>query len=291
MPKRNKPAAIQGLTKPKQLAFGWYGGKFSHLNWLLPLLEIPCHHYCEPFAGSGAVILNRPPSNLETFNDLDGEVVHFFKVLREQPDEFHRQVALTPCSREEFVTACLLDPNLTDLERARRFFVRARQVRTGLATQATPGRWANYIDTSRSGMSGLCSRWLNSVAGLPEIAERLQRVQIENRPAIECIHLYDTKETLFYVDPPYVHLTRGDSSAYQHEMSDADHIELANVLNRCKGKIAISGYESELYEKLFLQPKWTKIAGPTKTNHSSKGERTEYLWTNYDVRQEPGLFA
>src|ERR1039457_3764563 len=84
----------------KLIAFGWYGGKFSHLKWLLPLLP-ECHHYCEPFAGSGAVLLNREPSPVETFNDLDGEVVNFFRVLREHGDELTRQIGLTPFSREE----------------------------------------------------------------------------------------------------------------------------------------------------------------------------------------------
>ena len=78
---KNKPSPIITLQSKKLIPFGWYGGKFSHLDWLLPLLP-ECHHYCEPFAGSGAVLLNRKPSKVETYNDLDGEVVNFFKVLR-----------------------------------------------------------------------------------------------------------------------------------------------------------------------------------------------------------------
>jgi len=105
------------LRKPKLLAFGWYGGKFSHLDWLLPLLP-PCHHYCEPFGGSAAVLLNRPPSPVETYNDIDGEVVNFFRVLRERKDALIEAIALTPFSREEFALACKLDPSLPPLERA-----------------------------------------------------------------------------------------------------------------------------------------------------------------------------
>src|SRR4051812_49495943 len=94
--------------KKKLIAFGWYGGKFSHLKWLLPLLP-ECHHYCEPFAGSAAVLINRPPSPVETYNDLDGEVVNFFRVLRERGKALRKAIGLTPFSREEFGNACTLD--------------------------------------------------------------------------------------------------------------------------------------------------------------------------------------
>lgn len=126
----------------KLIAFGWYGGKFSHLDWLLPLLPETIH-YCEPFGGSAAVLLNRKPSPVETYNDVYGDVVLFFRVLREQPDELIRAIGLTPFSREELEIACS-EPSsaLSDIERARRFFVRARQVRTGLAQTASVGRWA-----------------------------------------------------------------------------------------------------------------------------------------------------
>ncbi len=204
----------------KLIAFGWYGGKFSHLDWLLPLLP-QTKHYCEPFGGSAAVLLNREPSPVETYNDLDGEVVNFFRVLRTQKDALIEAIGLTPFSREEFELA--ISPNnqeLSDLERARRFFVRARQVRTGLAQTASTGRWAHCLLTSRAGMAGAVSRWLGSVEGLAEIAQRLLRVQIEHAPAIEVIQRYDSEETLFYLDPPYPHDSRGDSKAYAYEMTD-----------------------------------------------------------------------
>src|SRR5207237_3814908 len=145
-------------------------------------------------------------------------------------------------SREEFARACTLDPGLPALERARRFYVRARQVRTGLNQTASLGRWANCKNTSRAGMSGVVSRWLGSIAALPEIAERLLRVQIENRPALEIIRLYDDPRTLFYCDPPYLHETRGDCKAYRFEMGSTDHAKLAKTLRGVKGMAAVSGY-------------------------------------------------
>ncbi len=280
---RKKPSPISSLEKKKLIPFGWYGGKFSHLDWLLPLLPY-CHSYCEPFAGSGAILLNREPSPVETYNDLDGEVVNFFRVLRNQKRELAEAVGLTPFSREEFATACILDPGLTALERARRFYVRARQVRTGLAQTASLGRWANCKNTSRRGMSGVISRWLGGVEHLPQIAERLVRVQIENRPASEVIGLYDSTDTLFYCDPPYVHETRGDSGAYGYEMSNKEHEALAETLNSAKGLVAISNYDCPLMDKLYTEKKWVKNVGHAKTIHSTKGKRVEVLWTNYDPK-------
>ena len=279
--KKSAPPPVTRLRSKKLIAFGWYGGKFSHLDWLLPLLP-SCHHYCEPFAGSGAVLLNRASSPVETYNDIDGEVANFFRVLRDDKEKLVEAIGLTPFSREEFAIACAIDPDVRPIERARRFFVRARQVRTGLAQTASLGRWANCKNTSRSGMSGVISRWLGSIEDLPDIAERLLRVQIENRPAIDVIRLYDSPETLFYCDPPYVHLTRGDKRSYGYEMTDDEHRELAKVLNNAQGLVAISNYECELMDELYLSSKWKKTLAKEKTIHSTKGKRVEALWTNYD---------
>jgi len=283
---KKTPALIQVLTQPKKLiAFGWYGGKFSHLDWLLSLLP-ECLHYCEPFAGSGAVLINRKPSPVETYNDIDGEVVNFFRVLREQKNELIEKISLTPFSREEFALACELNPDLTPLEKARRFFVRARQVRTGLAQTATVGRWANCKNTSRAGMSGVVSRWLGGIEQLEFIADRLIRVQIENRPANDIIKIYDSKETLFYCDPPYIHETRGDTKSYSYEMSNQQHTELAEILNSVEGMVALSNYQCELMDKLYPKSKWTKILSPEKTIHSTKDKRQEVLWVNFDLNKK-----
>lgn len=264
----------------KRIAFGWYGGKYSHLDWLLPLLP-EARQYCEPFGGSAAVLLNRRPAPVETYNDLDGEVVNFFRMLRDKKGELVEAIGLTPFSREEFSIVCERGgPATSDLERARRFFVRARQVRTGLAQTASLGRWANCRNTSRAGMSGVVSRWLGSVDQLPAIAERLLRVQIENRPALEVIDLYDDPETLFYCDPPYVHATRGDSKAYGFEMSDHEHHRLAERLHRARGKVALSGYRGDLYDRLYAD--WRRIDAPPKVCHSIKKQRSEVLWVNYE---------
>lgn len=271
-------ATLRRRNYRKLIAFGWYGGKFSHLGWLLEHLP-DCHHYCEPFAGSAAVLINRPPAPVETYNDVDGEVVNFFRVLRNRTEDLVREIVLTPFSREEFAVALETHNGITDVERARRFFTRARQVRTGLAQTASVGRWANCKNTSRAGMSGVVSRWLGSVEHLPQIAERLLRVQIENRPALDIVKLYDSDDTLFYCDPPYPHESRGDSKAYAYEMTDDEHRQLAQTLNAAQGKVALSGYRCPLMQKLYGH--WNRIDAPQKNCHSVKQSRQEALWTNF----------
>ncbi|MFX0200904.1 MAG: DNA adenine methylase [Candidatus Hodarchaeota archaeon] len=274
----------QTKTKKKLIAFGWYGGKYSHLDWLLPLLP-KTKHFCEVFGGSAAVLLNRPPSPIETYNDIDREVTNFFRVLRDQSDELIRVIGLTPFSREEFELA-IAEPDgpISDLERARRFYVRARQVRTGLAQKASAGRWAHCRLTSRAEMAGAVSRWLGSIEDLPYIAQRLLRIQIENCAAIELIKRYDSEDTLFYCDPPYPHGSRGDKNAYAYEMTDKDHRRLADILRNVKGKVALSGYHCELMNELYAD--WVYLEAPTKNCPSVRTPRTEVLWVNYDIRKE-----
>ncbi len=271
--------------RSKMIAFGYYGGKFSHLDFILPLLPTHFTHYCEVFGGSAAILINRPPAPVETYNDLDGEVVNFFECLRDQGKELVRLISLTPFSRLELVKSLSQTDGLTNLERARRFFVRARQTRTGLAQTSSEGRWAHCVLTSRAEMAGAVSRWLGSVEGLPEIVQRLQRVQIENAPASEVILRYDSPQTLFYCDPPYAHEARGDSKAYGYEMTDSQHEELAKLLRNVRGAVALSGYRCTLMARLFRG--WHRVDADTRLCNSSKGERTESLWTNYDPATAP----
>lgn len=269
--------------REKMIAFGYYGGKFSHLDFILPLLPEDRLHYCEPFGGSAAVLINRLPAQVETYNDMDSEVANFFCCLRDQSDELIRRIALTPFSREELVRAHATEPITDAIERARRFFVRARQTRTGLAQTSSEGRWAHCVLTSRAGMAGAVSRWLGSVEGLAEIVQRLQRVQVENAPAIEVIRRYDSPGTLFYCDPPYPHEARGDSKAYGFELSDAQHEELASVLHAVEGAVAVSGYSCELMNRLYAD--WSRVDAPPHLCNSSKTQRVESLWLNYAVPQ------
>jgi DNA adenine methylase len=212
------------------------------------------------------------------------DLFNFFRVLREQKDKLIEAIGLTPFSRAEFELAINGTPEgISDLERARRFYIIARQVRTGLAQKASSGRWAHCLLTSRAGMAGAVSRWLGAVEDLPYIAQRLLRVQIENAPAIEVIKRYDSKETLFYCDPPYPHDSRGDSNAYANEMSDYQHRKLAEVLRSVKGKVALSGYHCKLMDELYRD--WQSIEAEEKHCHSVKTPRQEVLWINYPIEE------
>lgn len=266
------------------IAFGYYGGKFSHLDWLLPLLPTDgITHYCEPFGGSAAVLLNRQPAPVETYNDLDGDIGVFFKVLREQRDTLLDALACTPFSRAEYALACQNTGELSELERARRLYVRISQ---GFAQipNATPGRWGYVITQSRNDMGGRVSSFYNGLDRLGEVAKRLLRVQIENEAAIKVIQRYDTPETLFYLDPPYTPDVCYVEMAYRFVMTLDEHRELLQVVKQCKGKVAISGYDNPLYVSELAG--WHRTL-PAPKNIAVKREigdrlRQEVLWSNYD---------
>ncbi len=247
----------------------------------MPLIPRDATHFCDVYGGSAAVILNLEPYPVETYNDIDSELVNFFETLRGQEQELIKAISLTPFSRAELARACESATGLTALERARRFYIRARQTRTGLAQKSSGGRWAHCVLTSRAGMAGAVSRWLGSVEGLAEITQRLQRIQIENSPAIEVIRRYDTDRTVFYLDPPYVHATRGDSMAYGYEMTDEQHEVLASVLRNIRGRAIISGYRNDLYDRLFAD--WRRVDAPERLCHSVRKPRRESAWLNFQA--------
>ena len=270
---------IASRKSKRLIAFGWYGGKFSHLDFLAPLIPDDATHFCDVYGGSAAVLMNVGPFPVETYNDVDSELVNFFRTLRNQGPKLIKAIGLTPFSREELARACEPAAGLTKLERARRFYVRARQTRTGLAQTSSEGRWAHCVLTSRAGMAGAVSRWLGSVEGLAEIAQRLQRVQIENAPAVEVIKRYDTDDTVFYLDPPYVHSVRGDASAYGFEMTDEEHAELSGVLHAVRGRAVLSGYRTDLYDDLYAD--WRREDAPERVCHSVRRPRRESAWMNF----------
>lgn len=277
-------------AKPRMYkAFSWWGGKFSHLDWLLPLLP-RCQHFVDVFGGSGSVILNRAPSPIETYNDIDDYVVTFFRVLRDNHEELIRQILLTPFSREERRIAYRgrqVPTDITDLEKARRFFVLAGQAHRAQA-QDYSGHYLNAWRISRDkltrGMAHGIADWEVTIDGLAYLATRLKRVQIENYPWQRVIELCDTPSTLLYCDPPYVHSTRDQAAldSYAGEMGDAEHRELAAKLHTIKGLAAVSGYPSELYNELYGD--WHRFDMPV-LSHASQyaAERVESVWTNYPL--------
>lgn len=266
------------------IAFAYYGGKYKHLADILPLLPA-ADHYCEPFCGSAAVLLNRKPSPIETISDLNADITNFFKILRENGPELIAKLELTPYSRQEFQEAW--EYHTDPVENARRFFVRLTMDIAKAGKRSNSG-WSANVKFCPGQHSYTPQNFINKINGLPNIISRLRTVQIENRPAIEIINKYDRPETLFYCDPPYLAETRTSADDYKYEMSIDDHRRLAKTLNKCKGKVAISGYDAPAMEKLYPSSKWYKTAFKTRRVPMSKSKnlkRQEILWTNYDPLQ------
>lgn len=260
-----------------QTVLKYPGAKNRIAGWICGY--IPKHDvYLEPFAGSLAVLFNKEPCHIETVNDLHGEVVNYFRVLRDSPDELRRLIALTPYSRTEYERA--YEGADDDTERARRFCVRCWM---GFGCSNL------YKNGFKSGQQGNSPNPARAWAGLPmvmeEAAKRLKNVQIENVSALELIRRYDTGDVFMYVDPPYLHGTR-KNYLYKYEMDDGEHEELLKVLVKHPGKILLSGYENEMYDDYLSG--WTKAHKNTTAENGLA--RTETLWMNYEPARQLGLF-
>ncbi len=242
---------------------------------------IPKHKvYVELFFGSGGVFFNKPRVHIETINDLNDDVVNFFKVLREQPEELAKLIYLTPYARTEYDLAYEDSENISELEKARRYCVRCWQ---GFGA-------ANlYHNGFKSGQQTKSPNPARGFSELPETlllaGERLRGVQIEHLPAVELIKRYDTEDVFIYADPPYLHSTR-KNYLYKHEMTDEEHIELLELLIKHPGKVLLSGYDNDLYNSILQG--WRKVKKDTLAEGGVK--RTETLWMNYESNQQMMIY-
>ncbi|TKG57951.1 DNA adenine methylase [Prauserella endophytica] len=264
--------------------FAYFGGKTRLAEQIVAHLP-PHEHYVEPFAGSLAVLLAKPRSRMETVNDIDHDLMTFWRVLREQPAELARVCALTPHARAEFLEAYALgldEPD--DIERARRIWVRLAQSRSGTLLRTG---WRHYVDPagSTTSMPGYLEAYVGRMAAG---AERLAGVSLECQPALDIIDRYGRSErVLLYVDPPYLGSTRV-SGGYRHEMkTEAQHRELAAALRSCAASVVLSGYDSPLYTDLYDGWHVTRI-DTTTGQGGTRQDRTEVLWSNRTP--EPSLF-
>ena len=265
--------------------FAYYGGKTMLADRIVSLL--PRHqHYVEPFAGSLAVLLAKPRVQCETVNDLDGDLMTFWQVLRDQPEELLRVCELTPHSRADYEVSGSRD-NVSDLERARRVWARLAQGRKG--SLSPRDGWRFQVSAASRGhsiprdLTGYTRRLLPAAA-------RLAGVTLESLPALELIKRYGTEpDTLIYADPPYLGNTRS-SRGYRVEMPDiADHQALAEALRGCSAAVVLSGYDSPLYAELY--DGWHTYRITTMTGQGgTNGERIEVLWSNRPLGQQASLF-
>lgn len=250
------------------------GAKNRIADWICEY--IPPHEvYVEAYFGSGAVFFNKVPARIETINDLDGNVVNYFKVIREKPDELAKQLEMTPYSRDEYNNAFKICQEDSDVEKARKFAVRCWQ---GFGCSNV---YRNGFRSSQQASSPhVTKEWRGIPERLMKASERLKNAQIENLPAVELIQRYNTPDVFLYVDPPYLHGTR-KNYLYKYEMSDCDHLELLEVLASHPGKVLLSGYDNHLYNDML--PGWRKVK---KRTQAEKGlSRIETLWMNYEFGQ------
>lgn len=276
--------------KPSRPVLRYHGGKWKLAEWIIS--HFPAHKiYIEPFAGAASVLMRKARARSEMINDLDGEIMNLFRVLRDpmQARELERLIRLTPYARSEFEASYLSgsDP----IEQARRLIFRSF---AGFGVDGITATWTTGFreNLTRNGGSP-ANDWMNYPDAIAAMTERLRGVVIENRPALHLIEKHDTPATLFYCDPPYAHATRAGwvkrRHSYRHEMSDDEHRELATALHAVKGMVVISGYPCALYDELFGD--WECVQREAMADGARK--RIECLWLSpaTKARLQLGLFS
>ncbi|MCG7932955.1 MAG: DNA adenine methylase [Candidatus Thiodiazotropha lotti] len=264
-------------TKIQHPVMRYHGGKYRLAPWIMSFF--PDHYtYVEPFGGAAGVLLQKPRSMSEVYNDLDGDVVNVFRVLqdRDLADDLRRRLVVTPYARAEFDIS--YESTDDQVEQARRTLIRAHQ---GFGSAgATKHKTGFRIDSAREygTAAHLWAKYPNQIASF---VERMQSVVIENKPAIEVIDNHDRTNTLYFVDPPYMHSTRRMRAGgyYNHEMTDDDHVQLLDVLNQVSGMVVLSGYDSEIYNDMLSS--WTRHTTSARIS-AGRGTaiRTEVVWLN-----------
>lgn len=262
------------LTQPLK----WHGGKHYLAKRIIPLMP-PHTHYVEPYFGGGSVLLNKDPDNVsEVANDIHGDLTNFWRVLQSPNDFaiFQRIIDAVPFSQIEWEES--KDLTNDKIQLAVRFFIRCRQSRAGkFDCFATLSR-----NRLRRRMNEQASAWMTAVEGLPAVAARLRRVVILNDDAVDVIRRQDGEHTLFYLDPPYLHETRATEGDYEFEMSLDQHIKLIETIFQCQGKVLLSGYPNDLYDRELRSWRHSDFQIDNKAS-SAKQKRimTERVWMNF----------
>lgn len=258
----------------------WAGGKGRQLNDLLPLIPVT-RIYVEPFGGGAAVLLNRPHSEIEVYNDADESLVNLFRVLRDDTAyaTFRRRIALLPYSRSEYERSLGFDSEDDPVAKAVAFY-------TVLNQSVSGKRLAGRGDWSKNRTINNADRWFARQNTLVAVVERIRNVQVECRDAIEVISQWDTPETTFYCDPPYVLDSRAGNKYYAVEPGDEWHESLVDKLLTVEGAVVLSGYTHPIYTRLTDAGWYTDSYSQTTTMDiadSLKGTvkgRVEVVWRN-----------
>ncbi len=256
----------------------YHGGKVRLAERICGLFP-PHECYIEPFGGGAAVLLAKARTRLEVYNDLDGDMVSLFRVLRDDPERLASSIALTPFAREEHVTA--YQGAIDDLERARRVLIRSHFGHGSSGIHRTTGFRAAGMRAGTLPVHG----WATLPDTIRAAAERMRAVVIEQRPAVQVMQAHDAPGVVHYVDPPYLPETRDAGRDYRHELSREDHVDLLDCLRGLKGAVVLSGYASALYDEALSD--WRRIEVKTRADRAA--ERTEVFWCNF--ADETPLFS
>lgn len=259
------------------------GSKWNIASQLVGMIP-PHHSYVEPYFGSGALLFNKRPSDIETVNDLDSDVTNLFACIQQDSERLARLVMTTPYSREAYDQQFAPEHSCASrYQRAAGFLIKCWQGH-GFRTEGGKVGWKNDV-VGREKAYALWE-WYRLPGWIIEITERLRSVQIENRPALEVIKRFDHNNVFMYLDPPYLLGTRtGKRKQYRYEMTDADHEELLSVIAGSKAKIMISGYESDMYDAYLKD--WHKEYFRSCAEQGRN--RTEVVWMNYEYFSQISL--
>ena len=266
----------KGVHADMKAIIKYPGSKWSIAGWIINFF--PEHHsYLEPFFGSGAVLFNKPRSNIETVNDLDGNVVNLFEWIKHDPEKLAHEIYFTPYARQVYEDAFASEPE-DSLQKAVNFYIKLNMGH-GFRTNGEKVGWKN--DVQGREMAYAAMDWKNLPGKIMEAAERLRGVQIENRPAADLISRFNYPNVLIYADPPYVLSTR-HGKQYKHEMDDTGHNELMDVALAHRGPLLISGYDNEIYNDRLRG--WHKEEITCYSQISSK--KKECLWMNFKPERQ-----
>jgi len=265
----------------KIIAFNYFGGKFTWLDYLYAEFPDEFTHLVELFGGSFVVSLNYHAPIIKTVNEINGEITNFFEVLRNQESELIQLLLLTPCSELEY-NSCW-EYSADKLEQARRFYVRARQSFFGLGAQRKNKGW--HMAKSQLNCHGgeTVSKWNNSIDKLADVVNVIRsNFQILNTDYKICIDRIDNTNAFFYCDPPYHKQSRASFNDYKFEFTYENHEELAIKLHSIQGKAMISGYDCSQMNSLYKD--WRKVKLPVKNNNIRTSKVQEVIWMNYEKK-------
>ncbi|MGH1338742.1 MAG: DNA adenine methylase [Aureispira sp.] len=277
----------------KLKAFPYFGGKYKVLEELYELMPQNSKHFVDVFGGSMTVALNYPNKSAAiTACDVNGDIINFFTILREETDSFIQDLRLTLCAESEYIAAWEGMSSSCRTERARSFFIRSMMGFYGLGSQNTKrGKGIKFAmgrqESKCVGRTEVVSRWDNGVERLLEVASAIRkRVQVIEQGYQQTIPRFDFTQAFFYLDPPYDPNSRSASGEYKHDFTEEDHRTLALLLYGIEGKAMVSGYRNELMQELYEQEGWK--ATPLKhqefsnlTRRKLPPEKQEWIWTNY----------